>query len=313
MKKFIKFLLRTIIVLFILLNIVVMFHAYKFTHYYEPREYTIIPQEKKTGWDKTKELLFGINGVKQQNTAPDSSYKTIILITKEGIKLEGWMMTVPNSKGTIAMFHGHGGKKSGVLTEAYAFQKMGYNTLLMDFRAHGNSGGNTCTIGFKEAEDVKLAYDTLVRSGEKNIILWGISMGGATIAKAVDEYPEIKPAKIIMEMPFGSLPDAVEGRVRIMHLPVQPISVLLTFWGGTENGFWAFNFKPSEYVKKIKCPVLLQWGKNDPRVTEKETMDIYNNISAEKKLVVYENSAHESLSTKEHDKWVNETSAFLSR
>ena len=59
-------------------------------------------------------------------------------------------------------------------------------------------------------------------------------------------------------MPFGSLPDAVKGRVKIMGLPQEPISTLLTFWGGVQNGFWAFNLKPSEYAKKIKCPVLLQ-------------------------------------------------------
>ncbi len=313
MKKILKFLLKTIIILFVLLNIVVMFHAYKFTHFYERNEIAVIKQEDKTGWDKTKEILFGINFAKQQNIAPDSAFKTIALTTTDGTKLEAWMLTVPNAKGTFAMFHGHGGKKSGILTEAYSFQKLGYNTLLLDFRAHGNSGGNTTTIGFKEAEDVKLAYDYLKQTGEKNIILWGISMGAATITKAINDYAAMTPSKIILEMPFGSLPDAVEGRVKMMHLPAEPISTLLTFWGGTEHGFWAFGFKPYMYVKKIRCPVLLQWGKNDPRVTEKETSDIFKNIPTEKKLVIYESCGHESLCAKEHEKWVINISEFLAK
>ena len=252
----------------------------------------------------------GFDAVKQTNSIPDSNYKTIYLTTKDNLKLEAWLMQVQNSKGTVALFHGHGSKKSAILTEAYSFQKMGYNTLLVDFRAHGNSEGNTCTIGYKEAEDVKLAYNYLQQQGEKNIVLWGISLGAATITKAVNDYG-IAPQKIILEMPFGSLPDAVAGRVNIMGLPKEPITTMLTFWGGIQNGFWAFSLKPSEYVKKIKCPVLLQHGSKDLRVTETETKEIFDNISTNKKWVEYTESAHQSLCTNEHIKWVTEVSSFL--
>lgn len=310
MKPLVRSLLKIFIGFFIFINIVVICHAYKFTHYYNADEVVIKPQKDKTSWDKTKELLFGFNAVKQKNIAPDSIIKTIYFHTKDSLKLEAWLMNIPNAKGTVALFHGHGGKKSGVLTEAYSFQQMGYNTLLLDFRAHGNSEGNTCTIGNNEAEDVKLAYDYLQQQGEKNIVLWGISLGAATITKAINDYG-ITPQKIILEMPFGSLSAAVEGRVKIMGLPVQPLSMMLTFWGGIENGFWAFNLKPGEYAKKIQCPVLLQHGSNDPRVTVTETKEIFDNITSQKKWVEYSNSAHESLCTKEHDKWVTEVSVFL--
>ncbi|MBC7866048.1 MAG: dienelactone hydrolase family protein, partial [Gloeobacteraceae cyanobacterium ES-bin-316] len=105
--------------------------------------------------------------------------------------------------------------------------------------------------------------------------------------------------------------DAVKGRLKIMQLPPQPLATMLTFWGGTIHGFFAFNLKPAEYAKKIECPVLLQWGKNDPRVSSAETELIYNNIIGPKKLVLYENSAHESLCKKETLKWTNEVTAFL--
>ena len=288
----------------------VICHAYKFTHYYNIGELKIKLQKDKSNWEKTKDLLLGFDAVKQTNSIPDSNYKTIYLTTKDNLKLEAWLMQVQNSKGTVALFHGHGSKKSAILTEAYSFQKMGYNTLLVDFRAHGNSEGNTCTIGYKEAEDVKLAYNYLQQQGEKNIVLWGISLGAATITKAVNDYG-IAPQKIILEMPFGSLPDAVAGRVNIMGLPKEPITTMLTFWGGIENGFWAFSLKPSEYVKKIKCPVLLQHGSKDPRVTETETKEIFDNISTNKKWVEYTESAHQSLCTNEHTKWIMEVSSFL--
>lgn len=312
MKKFLKILVRSVLLVFILLNVIVAFHAYKFTHFYDTGSITIKKNEEKTGWDKTKEILFGINAAKQRNTVTtDSTFQTIYLTTKDSLKLEAWYIPVDSAVGTVCLFHGHGGTKSGVNKEAEEFRKMGFNTLLVDFRAHGNSEGNTCTIGFDETEDVKLAYDFIKNKGEKNLVLWGISMGASTITKAIKDY-DLQPQQVILEMPFGTIEDAVKGRVKMMGLPAQPISTLLTFWGGTEHGFWAFGMKPQEYAKKITCPSLLQWGKNDPRVTRSEQDILFKNItSADKKFVVYENSGHESLCKKENEKWVNEVKAFL--
>lgn len=312
MRRLFKIVLRSIIILFVLINVIVAFHAYKFTHFYNKGEVTIKKNEEKTGWDKTKEILFGINAIKQQNiNAADSIYQTITLTTKDSIKLEGWYIPADSAKGTICMYHGHGSKKSATNDEAKAFHKLGYNTFQIDFRAHGNSGGNTCTIGYDESEDVKLAYDYIKAKGEKNIVLWGISMGASTITKAVKDY-QIEPQKIILEMPFGTIKDAVRGRLKIMGLPAEPISTLLTFWGGTEHGFWAFGMKPQEFATSIKCPVLLQWGRNDPRVSKSEEDILFNNISTtNKKFVIYETAGHESLCKKEPIKWEAETAAFL--
>jgi alpha-beta hydrolase superfamily lysophospholipase len=312
MKKTFKALIKTILVLFVLVNVIVAFHAYKFTHFYNPGEKTIIKQEAKTGWDKTQEILFGINALKQQNTVADSINQIIYLTTSNNLKLEAWYTLADSAKGTICMFHGHGGKKSGNNAEAEAFRKMGYNTFQLDFRAHGSSSGNTCTIGYDESEDVKLAYEFIKNKGEKNIILWGISMGAATITKAVNDYESLQPQKIILEMPFGTIEDAVEGRIKMMGLPPQPISTLITFWGGVEHGFWAFNMKPQEYAKKITCPTLLQWGKNDPRVSKKEEDVLFANLATgNKKFVVYDSCVHESLCKKENTKWAAAVAEFL--
>lgn len=312
MKRMLKILIRSLILLFILVNIVIAFHAYKFTHFYNNGEIAIKKAEEKSGWDKTKEILFGINAEKKKNTiTTDSSFQTLYLKTKDGLKLEAWYIPVDKALGTVCLFHGHGGTKSGVYKEAEEFMKLGYNTLLLDFRAHGNSEGNTCTIGYKETEDVKLAYDHIKSKGEKNIILWGISMGASTITKAIKDY-ELQPQKVILEMPFGTIEDAVKGRLKLMGLPPQPFATLLTFWGGTENGFWAFSMKPEEYVKSITCPVLLQWGRNDPRVTRTEEDILFDNIPGKnKRFVLYENAAHESLCKKETEKWKTEVAAFL--
>jgi hypothetical protein len=289
------------------------FHAYKFTHFYTDSEFKPKKPEEMGWWDKTSAVLFGINYAKSKNDIkPDTAFEAIKLKTKDGLNIECWHMKQNDPKGTVILFHGHGSSKSKILDEAAYMFYLGFNTLLVDFRAHGGSEGKTCTIGYEEAEEVKLAFDYVKENGEKNISLWGISMGAAAISRAISEY-KLEPSRIILEMPFGSLKEAVNGRVRIMGLPEEPVATLLTFWGGTEQGFWAFGHNPCEYAKDIRCPVLLQWGALDPRVTKKETREIFDNLATDrKKLVVYTESKHESLCDKEGAKWKREVAVFMS-
>lgn len=234
MKKLLKRIGYTVLVLFVLLNVMAAFHAYKFTHFYDTKEKKDLFQVEKAGFlDKAGALLFGVKSYKKPiDKFPSFNYQVVQIKTEDELALEAWNLTHPPvdsiaAKGTVIMFHGHAGNKAGILNEAESFFKLGYNILMVDFRAHGNSSGNICTIGFDEAKDVNAAYEYIHAGGEKNIIFYGISLGAAAEMKAVKEY-NLKPAKMILEMPFGSLLEAVKGRCRIMGVPTQPTSTLLT-------------------------------------------------------------------------------------
>lgn len=306
-----KFLLRSLLLLLILVNVVAAFHAWKLTHFYGEGDRTKSPDNLSTT-EKISAMALGVKVPKSKTVDSFSiKHETVNLYTQKGaLSIEGWYAKHPKEKGSVALFHGHIASKSAIIPEAEAFYKMGYSVLLLDFRGHGNSSGNYTTIGYKEAEEVKLAYEYLRKQSDKKIILWGISMGAAAITSAFNK-DYIKPDGIILELPYGSLLEAVEGRVKMMDLPPQPLSSLLTFWGGIENGFWAFDLKPKEYAKKINCPTLLQAGKKDGRVSLDEIDAIYTNISTEKQKVIYETARHQSLLNKEPEKWKETVSAFL--
>lgn len=316
--KWLKRPVYLLLVVFVFLNVVSAFHAYKFTHFYDT-DAKVKKPEQMNGWEKTQAILFGVNYPKKKvEEFPLLPYRKFSVKTEDGVTLKGWNVCSNDSatpKGAVIMFHGHAGNKAGILREAEALNRLGYCVYSIDFRAHGESEGNTCTVGYNESKDVKATYEYVQKEfADHQIILWGISMGAATISKAMTDYNSIKPAKVILEMPFGSLTDAVKGRLRTMHLPEQPFSTLLTFWGGAEQGFWAFSHNPEEYVKNIHCPTLVQWGVRDARVTEKETNDVFNNLgTSNKTLVRYENAAHESLYKKEPGKWVQSVSVFLAK
>ncbi|MGA0560003.1 alpha/beta hydrolase [Larkinella sp. VNQ87] len=299
--------------LFVLLNIVLAFHAARFTYFYDnPDKMPSRKPESYSTGEKLEAAFFGMKLKKSVvNDAPKMPYETVRLTNELGQRLEGWYVRADNPKGTVILCHGHASNKSKVLCENDFFHQLGYNTLLFDFRAHGNSQGNICTIGYRETNDLKAAYDFVSRGNEKNIILWGVSMGAATILKAIPEH-DLKPSQVILECPFASLYDAVQGRLRSLHIPAHPASELLLLWGGMERSMSGYSYRPSDYAKKLTMPVLLNWGAKDPRVLRPETDAIFANLgTSRKQLVIYENSGHQPYCTNENTKWQAAISDFL--
>ncbi len=304
--------LKVLLVQFFLINISAAFHAYKLTHFYDEEKVRNLKPSTGTFFLRTWRLMVGKKIPKSliQNY-PAYDYETVQFSTKNGTEIEGWWMKADSSVGTAILFHGLLTNKSSLLGEAYEFLEMGYNTLLIDARAHGNSSGIANSIGANESEEVKLAYDHVKNNGEKNIILWGISMGAAMITKAINDY-NIAPSKIILEMPFARLQDHFKARARVLGFPDEPFAFFVTFWAGIEQGFWGFGYNTSNYAKKIKCPVLLQWGTDDTYVLRNETEKIFKNISsAQKELVIYPGARHQALLGADAEKWKSTVSSFL--
>jgi uncharacterized protein len=309
--------LKILLIGFILMNTVAFFHAYTFTHFTH-KKVTKTKDAKQLGTgEKLKTLLFGIDNPRPVNKILPA-YPYEILTIQSETRLEAWFIDAKNiapkdvlGKGTVIFFHGFTGEKSEMLERADVFLKLGYNALLVDFRSSGGSEGHQTTVGFKEAEDVKASFDYLIKQGEKSIYLFGTSMGAAAVLKAENDY-KMQPKGIILESPFGSMYETVCARFNRMKVPSFPMAGLLVFWGGVQNGFWAFSHNPKTYAKTIDCPVLMMSGKKDETVNEKQTREIFNNLkSSEKTLKLYPNSGHESFLRRYRAEWLDDVGAFM--
>lgn len=295
--------------LFIVMNVVAYFHAYKFTHFSNANvEKTRNAKELGIG-DKLKALFFGINNPRPSNKAkPSQPFEVVNLQSSKKIKC--WSIKVPNSIGTVAIFHGFSGNKSSMLDKSDEFNKLGYNTFLVDFIGTGGSEGNETTIGYMEAQDVKASLDYLTQQNEQNIVLFGTSMGAAAILRAVEEF-SIAPSLAILECPFGSMYKTTCARFQQMKLPCFPMAGLLVFWGGVQNGFWAFSHNPQAYAKKVNFPVLLLYGEKDKEVSQEETNAIFHNLNSQKVLKTYPEAGHENYLNRYKNEWLNDVSTFL--
>lgn len=309
MKERLKRLLWIVLILFIVMNIISYMHAYKFTHFTDSAtEVTKDPVKLSTN-EKILAILTGVNNPRPFNReTPSWPYSTLSLQSNK--KIECWYIPIDSSKGTVAIFHGYRGCKSSMLDQATIFRKLGYNILMVDFMGSGGSEGNQITIGFKEATQVKTCYDYLDSIGEKKIFLYGTSLGAVAILKCFKDY-KIKPRGIIIECPFGSMYQTTCARFKIMKVPPFPMAGLLVFWGGVQNGFWAFGHRPIEYAKSVNCPTLLLYGEQDQKVSRKEIDDIFANLGGQKALKTYRLAGHENYLEKCEVKWTTDITDFI--
>jgi uncharacterized protein len=295
-----KHIFQLLLAVFLLVNIIVYAGVYASTHYNAPGE-------------------IGLGSAKPTNARLPSDVRLKYSTQRIPISSTEWLETwfIPTeknmSKGTVLLFPGIGDSKGKqLLPLAQKFNTLNYDTLLVDFRGVGGSSGNTITIGIREAQDVALAFNYARKSQLKRpLILDGISMGGASILRAVAKE-KIEPDGIIIELPFAHLIDALRSRISARGIPSFPIAEMAVFWGGVQHGINGFEHNPVDYASQVKCPTLLMYGKLDPWTTKTDIDSIFQHLRGNKKLVEFPNAGHDLLVGADPKYWQKNIEEFRS-
>ena len=128
--------------------------------------------------------------------------------------------------------------------------------------------------------------------------------------KALHDY-DLTIAGLMLESPFGSMPETVKARFRNMGIPGFPFAHLMVFWGGVQHGFNGFSHNPSVYAHSISVPILVLYGKQDQKVTKGEIDQIMQGLGGNKTLALFENAGHDNFLKKAPDKWKGKVEKFL--
>ncbi|WP_163357453.1 alpha/beta fold hydrolase [Dysgonomonas sp. 25] len=300
--------------LFILCNAIIALQCYSISHFNTEMQAVITPTALDTiNSNRIKALFLGIDVPKPKTARQTKTDEVWQIPVGEKDYLEAWLVkTTTGRKGIVALFHGFMNEKSMMLREAFAYKRMGYDVLLVDFIGSGGSSGNQCTIGYYEAENVKSVYDYLKnRNADDNIFLGGFSMGAVAIIKAQHDY-EMDVSGIIIEAPFGRLEETIAARADIVGIPATPASQFVTFWFGAVNGFNAFAFNPEEDIQTITVPTLLLFGGKDQYISPEEAQRIYDNSgSSTKQIHIFPHARHHTYMNSYRKEWTKITSDFL--
>ncbi len=307
-RYYLKLLVWVLLVQLLLINVSAGLYAHKFTHLYNP---PVPPPASKNIFQKTWTLLTGPKIYKLPHTDTATfSFRHKVFFTASNIAIDAWYAEKDTANTCVVFVHGYMANKTTLLPEATRLHNMGYNVLLFDLRGHGKSSGHS-SFGMKETDELEKAIAFATTQGNKQIILYGASMGADIILKAIGEK-KAHPQAVILDMPYASLQHHYKARARVIGFPAQPFAFFVTMWTGIENGYNGFANNAVDFASDVHCPVLLQWGTADEFVKKKEVEDIFRALkSANKKLVVYQHAGHYSLAAAAPQQWLLQTTLFL--
>lgn len=307
-----------LLALFLLVNILAYRHAYTMTHFVrglpkaEPDDRPH-PEAMSLG-QKVGVLLGGLTIHRPENLVTPGSlgldYETERFPGEAGA-LEGWYAPHADARGLVLIFHGYGDCKGKMLAELKGFHDLGYSCFLIDFPGSGGSEGDVTTVGWRESGDVACTLEyARKRWPDQRLIVFGQSMGAAAVLRAM-AVQHIRADATVLECPFDTLLHTVEKRFHAMGLPGFPGAELLMFWGGVQLGFNTFAHNPADYAKSATGPILMLHGAKDPRVSGPQLRSIYDNLSCEKELHVFDGLGHESYASARPEEWKGCVGRFL--
>ena len=214
----------------------------------------------------------------------------VVIRAVDGVKLVGKYYDVKSNK-TLICVHGYQANCFNNFALALLeFTKRGYNVLLVDQRAHGESGGKFTTMGDREQYDLLEWVKWLERKPNvEKIYIYGISMGGTTVGLASDKFSD-KVKALILEGAFTCFYEELSWSAKSMKLK-KPA---LEFQYHTMKGFFGSNIKISTEtsLKNTKIPVLFLHSELDTCVPLEFMQRNYNACASKKEKIIIEGNEH---------------------
>ena len=219
-------------------------------------------------------------------------YQDVELTTQDGIKLSAWytppkpaLSGVEGNNAVILLAHGYNDNRPEAMYVMFA--KHGYGVLAWDFRAHGKSGGDICTLGYYEQRDVEAALDYALKQPDvKHIGAWGGSMGAATVILTAAKHPEIEA--VVSDSSFPSLEDVLRLNTPIPIM--QPFVILIGKWSADLP---IDQVRPVDEIAKISPrPVLIIDGWEGSAMAMNSPYRLYDAAKEPKKLWVEDGVPH---------------------
>lgn len=218
----------------------------------------------------------------------------------DGVELRGWKVRPASPNGAwVLLFHGVSDNRTGVLGHAEFLLDHGYCVVMMDSRAHGESGGDMATYGWKERNDTVAVADALY-STEKvsHLYALGVSMGAAIALQSAAVEPRIEA--VVAEDPFADLREVSYDYAGLHLSPLlgetlfRPASIFAMEGVAKAGGFDPDKVSPEKAVAARPFPVLLICGTRDFTIPCRHAERVYRAASGPKELWVVDGAAHAS-------------------
>lgn len=239
------------------------------------------------------------------------------LTSQDGLKLHGLYLPREGSHKYAVICHGYGSIPQYGGRFALKFYEMGYNVLAPAARAHERSEGRYTGMGWPERRDIVAWVDTLVeRDPQAEIVLFGVSMGGATVMMTAGEADLSSNVKCAIEdCGYSSVWDEFAGQLdELFGLPTFPVLDAASLVTRLRAGYGFKEASAVEQLKKTALPVLFIHGEDDTFVPYAMLDVVYDACaSPDKERLSVPGAAHGEASWEDPELYWATIAAFLEK
>lgn len=210
--------------------------------------------------------------------------------------------------------HGYTSRASHMSRYANKFYSMGYNVLVPDARAHGESEGNIRGMGYLERKDILLWINEILKmDSSAKIVLYGVSMGAATVMFTVGEtaLPQ-NVVCVIEDCGYTGVLDEINYQVtKYTKLPYSLLSESASVVSRFRAGYSFRQASCTKALKNCKIPILFIHSTGDKTVPFEMLDKLYNAADCKKEKLVIEGAGHAKSSSAEPDMYWKAVETFI--
>lgn len=231
--------------------------------FYSPRK----GRRKDTDLPNTEQYsVFREDNLKRIQRLRTEEHEEVSIYSYDGLRLTGKYYHRHDRAAVAICFHGWRG--SGIRDfcgGAFSLMEQGFNVLLVDQRAQGNSDGHTITFGVKERFDclewVRYVSDRF--GPETDIFLYGVSMGGATVLMAAGLGLPENVRCVVADSPYSSPKAIIQKVCADMKVPPAAAYPFVALGARLFGGFSLSAATTEEAVRSAAVPILVIHGTDD--------------------------------------------------
>lgn len=214
-------------------------------------------------------------------TANGYKAKAVEYKSADGTALFAWLNKPAKGKKIIVFMHGNSYNIEKFYHKMLPFQEAGYGTMLPEYRGFGNVQGQISQKNLSADAIAAIKYLNIQGYQNKDIILYGMSLGSYMATNTAYELGQKRPfAALILEVPFDSLFNTVKAKT----YGALPLNYLMTD-----------KYDSYALIDKIKSPILVMGGSNDPTIPVSLAEKLYQHAANPKKMIIYQGGAHNDL------------------
>ncbi len=214
--------------------------------------------------------------------------REVVYYDYEGLKAKGWLYlneTEGNLHKAVLFLHGNAYNVEHYYHKTVPLAEAGYSVFIPEYRGFGGQGKKIRQKYLEEDAVNAVKYLNSLGFANRDIIVYGMSLGTYTALYAVTAMQKQEPFDaLILEVPFTSLLDTALYHVTFGGIVSVPLDLLVK---DTYNNL--------SLVDKIRSRVLIMTTESDSLIPPAQAKALYQYAPEPKTLKVYQGATHDTL------------------